>query len=382
MSDIKQLANIPEISFIENMTLEETVNFAMDQYKNCYKKAYGKDPELRTGDPKSLLLKSFSLVAYQIMQYIDTKGRQELLKTSTGDALDNLGALLGMPRNGAKRAVAMERFTLSAIRNEYVSIPAGTRVKTQSGKYFNTLDYAEIPMGSLYVDVEVQAEIAGTGSNGIQPGNIEVLVDANPYVAAVTNITESMGGLDIESDDDYTERIFLSPSRYSSAGPRDAYEYYIKEWRSDIKDVKVVSPSPCVIEIYAVLENGKLLTETERNDLQAYISGENMRPLCDKVLCAVPEEIPYKIGLTYWIASSDKQSAGIIQEQVAEAVEEYKTWQRKLGRDINPTELIMRIRQAGAKRVRVSSPLDITISETQIPACTETTVIYGGIEDD
>ena len=76
-------------------------------------------------------------------------------------------------------------------------------------------------------------------------------------------------------------------------------------------------------------------------------------------------------------------SSGIdISHHKPEAVEEYKTWQRKLGRDINPTELIMRIRQAGAKRVRVSSPLDITISETQIPACTETTVIYGGIEDD
>lgn len=382
MSDIKQLANIPEISFIENMTLEETVNFALEQYKICYKEEYGKDPVLGAGDPKNLLLKSFAMVIYQIMQYIDTKGRQELLKTAEGEALDNLGALLGIPRDGTKRAVAMERFTLSAIRNEYVSIPAGTRVKTQSGKYFNTLDYAEIPAGSLYVDVEVQAEIAGTESNGIQPGNIEILVDANPYVAAVTNITESTGGLDIEEDDNYTERIYLSPSRYSSAGPRDAYEYYTKEWRSDIKDVRIVSPSPCVVEIYAVLENGKLLNETERNDLQSYISGESIRPLCDKVVCAEPEEIPYKINLTYWIASSDRQSAGTIRDQVSEAIEEYKTWQRKLGRDINPTELITKIRQAGAKRVQISSPLDVVVLETQLPDCTEMSVIYGGVEDD
>lgn len=382
MSDIKQLSNIQEISFIENMTLEEMSNFTLEQYKNLYKEEYGRTPELRVGDPISLLLKSIALIAYQIALYIDTKGRQELLKTSTGNALDNLGALLGIPRNEAKRAVAMERFILSEVRNEYVSIPAGTRVKTQSGKYFNTLDYAEIPSGSRYVDVEVQAEMAGTESNGIQPGDIGILVDPHPYVGEVTNTTESTGGLDIEDDDDYTERIYLSPSKYSSAGPRDAYEYYTKEWRSDIKDVQIVSPSPSVVEIYAVFESGKLLNETERNDLQAYINGESKRPLCDQVICAEPEEIPYKIGLTYWIASSDKQSAGIIREQVSEAVEDYKTWQRKLGRDINPTELIAQIRQAGAKRVRVSAPLDTIISKTQIPACTEETVIYGGIEDD
>lgn len=382
MSDIKQLANVPEISFIENMTLEETVNLALEQYKSCYKERYGKDLELGEADPKYLLLKSFSLIVYQIMQYIDSKGREELLKTSTGEALDNLGALLGIARQQAKRSVAMERFTLSDIRNEYVSIPAGTRVKTQTGKYFNTLDYAEIPAGSRYIEIEVQAETAGVESNGIQPGNIDTLVDPIPYIAEVVNTTESTGGSDIEDDDSLTERIYLSPSRYSSAGPRDAYEYYTKEWRSDIADVRIASPSPCLIEIYAVLESGKLLNATERNDLQAYLNGESIRPLCDKVVCVEPEEIAYKISLTYWIASSDKQSAGTIRDQVTEAIEEYKTWQRKLGRDINPTELIMRIRQAGAKRVRVSSPVDGSISETQIPKCTDMTVIYGGIEDD
>lgn len=50
------------------------------------------------------------------------------------------------------------------------AIPAGTRVKTEDGKYFNTLDYAEIAAGDLYADVVVQAEEAGAAAPACWPG--------------------------------------------------------------------------------------------------------------------------------------------------------------------------------------------------------------------
>lgn len=382
MSNIKQLENMPEFSFIENMTLKETESLILEEYLRIYKETNGKEAVLGKADPIYLTIKAFASVLYQIMQYIETKGRAEFLKTATDTALDSLGAIQGIARQPAKRALAMERFILSEVRSEYVAIPAGTRVKTQDGRYFNTLDYAEIPPGEMYADVEIQAEQAGIKNNGIPEGSIDTLVDPIPYISEVKNIKESSGGLDIEDDDSLTERIYLSPSRFSSAGPRDAYEYYVKEWRNDITDVQVINPSPCVVKIYAVLENGDLLSETERKNLETYINGEDMRPLCDFVTCEEPEEISYQISLTYWIANSDKKSAGTIQEQVKKAAEDYQKWQRKLGRDINPTELIMRIRQAGAKRTKVTLPKDISIEKTQLPKCSDAKVIYGGVEDD
>ena len=63
-------------------------------------------------------------------------------------------------------------------------------------------------------------------------------------------------------------------------------------------------------------------------------------------------------------------------------MENFKVWQRKLGRDINPSELIARIRGAGAKRVSLTAPGDIVVSKTGLPKCTETAVDYGGLEDD
>ena len=367
---------MPEISFIENMSLQETEELVRANYTRIFKELTGQDAELGEADAKNLIIKSFSLVLYQVMQYVEAKGRAELLKTSTGDALDALAALFGITRQEARRATCIVRFTLSGQRSEPTAIPAGTRVKTQDGKYFNTVDYAEVTAGELTVDVDVQAEEAGAESSDIAAGEIDTLVDPIPYVASVESIEASTGGLDIEDDDGLTERVWLAPSKYSCAGPRDAYAYYVKEWRSDVDDVQIVSPEPCV------LDGGVLPTETEREELAAYLNGDTIRPLTDIVSCPAAEEVPYDISLTYWIASNDQKSAGTIQAQVEAAVDAYESWQRKMGRDINPTELVYRVRAAGAKRVKLAAPADIVIEKTQLPKRNTRTVTYGGLEDD
>lgn len=102
----------------------------------------------------------------------------------------------------------------------------------------------------------------------------------------------------------------------------------------------------------------------------------------DLVLCHAPEEVPYDIGLTYYIASSNVKSAVTIQENVEKAVQDYQTWQRKIGRDIDSSELIMRVREAGAKRPKLTGPVDTKISETQVAKLNSCKITYGGIEDD
>ena len=76
---------------------------------------------------------------------------------------------------------------------------------------------------------------------------------------------------------------------------------------------------------------------------------------------------------------------------MAKAVEEFQEWQRSIGRDINPMELIARLRAAGVKRVELRQPVDKVIENgmdsgkavVQIPKLSGTpTIIYGGIEDD
>lgn len=385
MSNITELANCPELNFIEHMTIQETEEQLRALYAKNYREITGRDPVIGEADPLNLLMKAFAAMEYQTMQYADTKGRMEMLNTSTGEALDALAALVGISRKGPTRATATVRFTLSEIQAGVVAVPAGTRVKTEDGKYFNTLDYAEIQKGETHTDVMVQAQEAGAGSSGILIGSIKILVDPIPYIGSVSNTTESTGGLDTEDDDSLTRRIYLAPSVYSCAGPRDAYEYYAREWRGDVADVRVDSPNPDEVNIYFTIEdeNGvRLPNSTELEGMKEYMSAETMRPLCDKVDCVAPDEVEYSISLTYWIAVSDQKSVSEIQNKVNKAVDDFQTWQRKLGRDINPTELIARMRAAGTKRVKLTAPQDETVEKAKLPKCTGVTVTYGGLEDD
>lgn len=380
MSEISELGNLPEVSFIENLTLSETEEMLTEHYRRIFREKTGGSPDLTDSDEVTLLIKAFSLILYQVMQYIETKGRQELLATATGGALDHLAALFGVSRQSAGYAEGRVRFTLGTPREEATAIPEGTRVKTPSGVYFATVEYGEAAAGESFVEILCRAEEAGAVS--VPAGEISVLVDPIPYVAAVENPLAVRGGTEEESDDSLTSRIYLSPSKFSCAGPKDAYEYYVREWRSDVEDVVVTSPEPCRVEILVVLSGGVLPDEEQRQSLEEYLSPDDRRPLGDRVTVISPEEISYDVDLTYYIAASDAKSAAVIQENVSRAMEEYEAWQRKLGRDINPTELIAKLREAGVKRVELAKPAHRVIGKTQMPKPREKTVKYGGLEDD
>lgn len=356
-----------------------------DWYNEKYKELTGTAPVLGDAAPEKLLQYAIAMLGGQTLQYIQDKGNGELLATSYGNYLDQLAANLGVTRKPADRATVTMRFTLADTRNNAVGIPAGTRVRTENSLYFNTLDYAEVKAGELTADVLAQAQEAGAESNGIEAGAINTLVDPIPYMESVTNIEASHGGTDTEDDDALSERVFLAPSVFSCAGPADAYVYYAKAWRNDVADVKIDSPEPCEVDIYFLLgDDGRLPTSTELKEMQAYFADEDKvkRPLTDKVVCKAPAEIGYGIDLTYYIASSDRNNVAAIQEAVSAAVASYKAWQRKLGRDINPTELIAAVRGAGAKRVRLTAPADTVVSAAAIARCDSETVNYGGLEDD
>ena len=87
--------------------------------------------------------------------------------------------------------------------------------------------------------------------------------------------------------------------------------------------------------------------------------------------------------MRYFIARSSAVSAVTIQQRCEAAVDEYVSWQReKLGRDINPTELMYQVRLAGAKRVEILSPEFKVVSPNAVAIAENISVTYGGLEDD
>ena len=376
--------NTPEISFIDDTTIDGVRAEMVADYESFMTEAEGRAFTLGPASPHRMELYAAAAQIYQAMQYIDRQGKQNLLKYSYGAFLDNLALWKGPVRNLAAPAVTTLRFTLSAPRASAISIPAGTRVSMSGELYFGTDAYAEIPPGSLTVDVAATCTTAGAAGNGFLPGELSTLVDPVPYLASVRNITATSGGADAETDEEFRERIYLAPGAYSTAGPEDSYRYHAMSYSPAVGDVKVVSDEAAgKVDVVFVLADGSAPGPEMIEGMEEYLSARKLRPMTDLVRVSAPEEEPYTIEAAYWINRSEAAQAVAIQQAVTAAVERYKVWQRALGRDINPSKLHELMMAAGAKRVTITAPADTVVGKTRISALQGEAVIrYGGLEDD
>ena len=379
---IDEILNLPDVSFIDDMQLEDVQMQMVRDYQDRYKAITGKDVVLDRADPMSLILYALSIQVYQALLYVDKTGKQDLLKYSYGAYLDNLAAMKGIAREQAKPSRAMIRFTLSGIRPSTVEIPEGTRV-TNGEVYFQTESHAEIPSGESSVDVAAECMTSGVVGNNLEVGEINILVDPVPYVAKVANTEPTTGGADIEDDDTLKDRIYIAPSKYSVAGPEESYRYWVKTYNSNISDVLIYSDDPVDVVIEFIMNDGELPSESKLQVVQKYLSDEQIRPLTDRVTVKAPETVEYKVNVKYFVNQSDLKKVDTIKTAVNAAVDDYIQWQRsKIGRDINPSQLIQQMVSAGAKRVEVALPVFQVIGEANVAKLSSKTVTYGGLEDD
>lgn len=380
---IKEIASLPDVSFIENKTLDDVQAEMVADYQRKYKEVTGKDLELRRADEATLQLYAASVQIYNMLLHTDRSGKMDLLKYAFGEFLDNIGAGKGVSRLPAFPAMTTVRFTLSAEQSSSITIPAGIRVSNGSEIYFATDEVKEIPAGSTYADISCTCQTPGAEGNGIMAGAINTLVDPLPYIGSVANTEATNGGSDIESDEDFRERIYLAPSAYSVAGPITSYEYYVRSCASNIGDVEVSSPNPAEVAICFLLKDGSIPGSALVEMVENYLLDKNIRPVADRVEVSAPDTSTFDVSLTYYINRSDQEKALTIQSEVNKAVNDYILWQTsKIGRDINPDVLRQKVMDAGAKRVTVSYPAYTVVNSGYVGKLGTKSVTYGGLEDD
>ena len=348
-NEIQKLYNLPEISFIEGITYEGILNQMIADYEKYYEEKTGRKVVLRPGDKEHIHLRINAGQYFQMYNQLDYAAKMNLLKYSTGDFLKHIGALKKTFIQEPRPAVCTARFTLSEIRKEVIYIPKGTRITAGDGVYFATDDYAEVPAGNSYVDIDC-----------------------------------TCGGSGEESEESFRERIFLAPSTYSVAGPSDAYEYWVKQYNSAaIEDVKIYEPVEAVVDIRILLLGGDLPSQAFCDGCLQYLKENPIIPLTDNDIVSAPDVVEYDLKAKYYINRSDVRNINSIQESIEAAKSTYLNWQKtKIGRDINPDALIEFVRAAGGKRVAIESPVFTPIPETSIAREKTVEFVYGGVEDD
>lgn len=373
---MSNLPVLPDIDFI-NTNPQEIIDMIIDGYETAA------GVTLAAGDPRRLFLLSIAAVIIRQRLQIDIAGKNNTLYYATGDYLDHIGAMRATERIPASGALATVKFSLSSIQRQVVNIPKGTRVTADGVVYWQTTVDSHIKIGDRSVDVIVESMSPGSHLNGIEVGIINQLVDPIPYVNDVKNITETNGGADKEGDESYRERIYRAPAAFSIAGPRLAYEYWAKSASSSIIDVVAHSPSPGVVKVIPLLDGGGIPGEEILSKVDGILSDDTIRPLSDKVEVDAPIGVNYNIDITYYIKNSDLVLQADIDERIKKAVSDFVLWQKsKIGRDINPDELIRRLIIAGAKRVNIVSPVFKKIEFNEIAQDVDIDIKYGGSEDE
>ena len=364
---------------------------------SMYEKITG--TSIRPSSPERLFIQWIANVIVQERVLSNYIGNQNIPSRAEGENLDALAELvLEQKRPGAKPSGCTVRFYISEPQPTAILIPTGTRVTdTKTRLVWETEADAYVDAGESFVDVHVCCQVVGTAGNGYIPGTINTLVDIYDYYSECANISETEGGSDIATDQEFYELMRESMDGYSCAGSLGGYIYFAKRVSTEIADVVPNSPLPGVVYIYVLMKDGRPAGEEMKNKVFRECSGDKVRAFTDYVNMGDPELIPYDIDFTYYIAENSTVSAAQIQNGVNLAVSNFVKWQSaRLGRDINPSKLHSLLMQAGVKRVDIRAPVftslrdgrmvgttkDIQTTVPQIGEIRNISVLNGGYEDE
>ncbi len=356
---------------------------------------------LAPADPRRLHLQALLLLLSQQRALIDFSGKQSLLRFVSDLWIDELAALWGEERLPAKPSECTERFHFATVAARTVA--EGVRVTDGVNIWRVTADTSAT---DDHIDAHVECIVTGGATNSVATGQIDTLVDPDlvPGCTGVENMTETISGRDIETLEEFRERLRDAPESRSTCGPRVAYEAAALEASASVADAVALGPDDGGSMSGAAPSPGQVLVlviEGERDDAGNVISvvpepstgvldavgdalsPEDVRPLGDQVLRQAPVWSDFDAIVTYYIAESRSDSAADIQVAAQQAFADWLLWQQSaIGRDINPSELTTRLVNAGAKRAVVTEPAFTHLLRDQSARCIYQSLVYGGVEDD
>lgn len=355
----------------------EEVQPVISRMKSRFEELTGRS--LNAADIEVLLMNTFAYEAQLLRIEGNEAFRQNLVKFGTGNMLDYLAEGVGVTRLAAAGSTCTIEFTL-VDGHSGVTIPADIRIQSLDGKViFKTVEEKVVAIGVTTVEVDAICTTDGDAGNGYEAGKINIILDPQPFVSTAENTDETSGGVDAETDEELRERIYLAPSQFSVAGPRDAYKFFAKSAHPSIVDVAVDSPDPGEVVIYPLCDGGTLPSTTIKNLVAAICSDEKVRPLTDTVTVSDPTVENYDIEIELEIYDTAIEDE--VQTEVEEILAVYKEVnENKMGRDVIVNQLIAlsTVKDKVYKSNVIEPAADIVVGVNEYAKCGTITVTITG----
>lgn len=340
------------------------------------------------------------LIILQAMTYREIMLRTEFnsrslaffLATATSSDLDHWGVTFDCIRLAGSKPYANYLFTLSQERDINTFIAKGLVLIDDDSKVEARLvEDIIIQKGEMQIQgkVELQQYIS---SSEIETNNITTTL---PYVLKAKAITKFDSGSNVESDDDFRFRIFLSMADKSTAGSRDTYKSYAYKADARIQDIKIenglkeyanyvslffgkneveilegirnLTADFCTVNVYYYSENAD---ELMKQRIEESLNEENVRPLTDFVKVIEATQKIFQIEAV--LKCEKNQEYGLIEIQSLENLKENLEKLKKIGTSITLSEINDFLRTGGVKEVVILNPIsNVEVLSNEIGVCVE-----------
>lgn len=300
---------------------------------------------LYPGDEKEILLRTVQAIAISIMAKCDSAMRMDTRQYAQEEYLDIYGDKRNCPRNEAKAATATVEIVFKA--NGYAqTIPAGTELTADGVVLYHLTEDITQTGAAQTVTTTIECSKAGTLGNGLANNTQMQFIQTNDAILSVYTTSAATGGQDVEEQEVYRERIGTQGLTSVTTGPSDQYEAAAEAVSTLILDAKALNDGAGNVGIYLILENDADSAALIQSVLEA-LTPKSVRPLNDHVEVNLAGEAAYTLHVSVWYPSGLN-----IEDQITEAIAEYKDWQENtVGRAFNPGKLTAALYQLGATRV-------------------------------
>lgn len=302
----------------ERCIFTETYNQIYERMKNNYIESSGKNfDEASEIAVRMKVMAGEIFNAYSSLEWLK---RQMFASSASGEYLDYIARERGIERRQATKAKGVLTFSVEEASSDPILIPRGTVVVTPGSNplRFYTTEDAVLPLMTMSVSVNAEAEVAGFAGN-ILAGINFLPVSVPAEIVQIRNNSRFVGGADTETDSSLRERIkdtyYCVPN-----GMNKAYYQQLAKTVDGVKKVGVVSfaRGAGTINVY-VSGNEDDISQAVVDEVAQVIQSKREINLDVQVFAAVKS--PYNLNVTV------KAKAGYTQndvtELIAQAFEEY-----------------------------------------------------------
>jgi len=326
--------------------------------------------ELTRSCDLSVRLYALAAQVYALFTQADWVRRQAFPQTAQGEYLDYHAMMRGLERKQGTKAAGTVRFFAGETAGVDRTVPKGTVCMTAGLIRFETTAQAELPAGSLWADVPVQALEAGSAGNAAA-GSITVMAVAPVGISSCTNLTPCSGGADEEGDELLRERILNAYSRLPNGS--NAAFYRQEAMSFDQVAAAAVQPRPRgvgTVDVVVASQAG-VPEQALLDELAAWF--QERREIAVDVQVRAPRTV--KVDLSVQIAPKAGVEFGSAAAEVEEALRAQFTG-KLLGQDILRVWLGNQIYgcESVANYVLAAPAADLLVDEDVLPVLGTLTV--------